>query len=277
MDGMHEKPLPRPGSPELSVLPSEAHRLLYTYLYERRTNPPTMREIRAFVAEALGEAPSQTDRRVRDLRDHFEVPAVVLGGEHRYKLTGWCQTKKDGSRKALSQRVRAEVLSPQRCAQCGRTPLGHGVVLVVDHKLPREWGGTDDIENLQPLCEECNAGKKAFYATYDAYGDAIRVAAMHPEPHGRIGELLKAFRGDWVPSGLIGVVASMLQYQEDWQKRLRELRLLGWTISSRREKDPTTGRVNTWYRAENWMPWPAGPIRAEVARLDPSSKRNKRS
>ncbi|MFF0877862.1 HNH endonuclease [Micromonospora aurantiaca (nom. illeg.)] len=273
---MQERPLPRPGSPELSILPSEAHKLLYRYLYDRRDNPPTMREIRAFVAERLGEAPSQTDRRVRDLRDHFDVRTVLFGGEHRYKLMGWSQTKKDGSRRALSQRTRAQVLSPQRCAQCGHSPLGHGVVLVVDHKVPREWGGTDDIDNLQPLCEECNAGKKAFYATYDKYGDAIQAAAMHPEPHGRIGELLKAFRGDWVPSDLIGVVASMQQYQEDWQKRLRELRLLGWTISSRRSKDPGTGRVHAWYRVEIWKQWPPGSIRAEVARLDPSNKRKNR-
>jgi hypothetical protein len=40
-----------------------------------------------------------------------------------------------------------------------------------------------------------------------------------------------------VPSDLIGVVASAKQYQEDWQKRLRELRTLGWMIEYRREND----------------------------------------
>lgn len=275
-DGMEERPLPSPGSPELDVLPTEAHKLLYAYLYERRADPPTMREIRAYLAKKLGEAPAQTDRRVRDLRDHFEVPAVRSGRDYRYTLTGWSKVKKDGSRKGLSSRVRAEVLAPKRCAQCGRTPLDHGVVLVVDHKVPRDWGGTDDIDNLQPLCEECNSGKKAFYATYDHYADEIAAAATHPEPHGRIGELLKAFHGDWVPSSLVGVVASMQQYQEDWQKRLRELRLLGWSIVSTRAKDSITGRVNTWYRVERWEPWPEGSIRAEVARRDPSNKRNKR-
>jgi hypothetical protein len=98
---------------------------------------------------------------------------------------------------------------------------------------------------------------------------------MHPEPYSRIGELLKAFRGDWVPSSLIGVVASMQQYQEDWQKRLRELRFLGWEIPSKRAKDRVTGRTNTWYRVEHWEPWPEGSIRAEVTRLDPSNKRSK--
>ncbi|MGW4827687.1 HNH endonuclease [Amycolatopsis japonica] len=267
--------LPKPGSLELSVLATESHRVLYKFLYERRNDPPTMREIRAHVADVLGEALSQTDRRVRDLRDHFEVLAVRSGAEHRYRLEGWSKVKKAGSRKALSRRVRAEVLSPKRCAQCGRTPLDHGVVLDVDHKVPREWGGNDELDNLQPLCVECNSGKKDFYATYDAYAAEIRAASAHVEPHGRIGELLKAFRGDWAPSSLIGVVASMQQYQEDWQRRLRELRLLGWKISSKKERDPITGRINTWYRAEAWTPWPSGTIRAEVDRLAPYTKRGR--
>ncbi|WP_037315185.1 HNH endonuclease [Amycolatopsis orientalis] len=270
-----KRALPKPGSPDLSILTSESHRVLYKFLYERRSNPPTMREIRAHIAEVLGEALSQTDRRVRDLRDHFQVLAVRSGSEHLYRLEGWSEVKKDGSRKALSRRVRAEVLSPKRCAQCGRTPLDHGVVLDVDHKVPREWGGTDELDNLQPLCVECNSGKKDFYATYDAYAAEIRAASAHAEPHGRIGELLKAFRGDWAPSSLIGVVASMHQYQEDWQRRLRELRLLGWKISSRRKRDPITGRTNTWYRAESWKPWPPGSIRAEVDRLAPYTKRGR--
>lgn len=270
---MTDRSLPEPGSPELDVLPTEAHRLLYRFLYERRSNPPTMLEIRAYVAEQLGEAPTQTDRRVRDLRDHFDVPAVRDGQDHRYQLTGWSTAPKAGSRKSVSSRVRAEVLAPKRCAQCGRTPLDHGVVLVVDHKVPREWGGNDEIENLQPLCEECNSGKQAFYASYDNYAAEIRAASMHPEPHGRIGELLKAFHGEWVPSSLIAVVASMQQYQEDWQKRLRELRLLGWRIESKRVKDPASGRTNTSYRATHWESWVEGAIRAEIARRDPSNKR----
>ncbi|MFD2354227.1 HNH endonuclease [Nonomuraea ferruginea] len=121
---------------------------------------------------------------------------------------------------------------------CGRTPLDHQVVMVVDHKVPRHWGGSDEISNLQPLCEECNAGKKAYFANYDQYADAIRQSAEHPEPHGRIGELIKAFRGDWVPAELIELVASMKQYQEDWRKRTRELRLLGWTYETKKRKDP---------------------------------------
>lgn len=41
-----------------------------------------------------------------------------------------------------------------RCAACGeRRPLS------VDHIVPLSLGGTSDISNLQPLCEECNSLK----------------------------------------------------------------------------------------------------------------------
>ncbi|MFE6283211.1 HNH endonuclease [Streptomyces sp. NPDC057877] len=263
----HQETLPEPGSADLVSLGlSAAHLSLYSFLYESRENPPTMVEIRAHVADEKGSSPAQTDRRVRDLRDHFVVEAFREGRSHRYRLTGWNRDRQNGLRRAIGKRLRAQVLAPQRCAQCGRTPLDHLVVLVVDHKVPRDWGGGDDLENLQPLCEDCNSGKKAFYSSYDQYAEEIRAAADHPEPHGRIGELLKAFHGNWVPADLISVVASMKQYQDDWQRRLRELRKLGWEYEPKKSKDPVSGRWRSSYRLKRWEPWPEGSIRAEIDR-----------
>jgi hypothetical protein len=45
-----------------------------------------------------------------------------------------------------------------RCVNCGRSSHD-GVILHVDHIMPASLGGTNRIENLQTLCEECNAGK----------------------------------------------------------------------------------------------------------------------
>ncbi len=263
------RPLPLPGSEELQTLRLPArHEKLYNFLYERRSNPPTMREIRAFVAAEEGEAPAQTDRRVRDLRGLFHIKTVRNRRDHCYLLAGLKGSELTGIRKPISIRLRAQILSPQRCAQCGKTPLDHGVLLAVDHKVPFKWGGSDDANNLQPLCEECNAGKKDYYATYVQYADEIRAAANRDEPLRRIGELLKAFNGGWVPSDLLGAVASMMQYQEDWQKRLRELRALDWVVNSKRQTDPTTGRSFAYYRVETWQPWPGGGIAAEIKRRE---------
>jgi 5-methylcytosine-specific restriction endonuclease McrA len=49
------------------------------------------------------------------------------------------------------------------CALCKRTPEVNGVVLHVDHILPRSKypGQQWNLENLQILCEDCNIGKGA--------------------------------------------------------------------------------------------------------------------
>jgi hypothetical protein len=91
------------------------------------------------------------------------------------------------------------------------------VVLEVDLKVPPEWGGIADPENLQPLCEDCLKGKRQYQETYASYSEQIRHAADFDEPQRRIGELLLALRDEWVPSELIGIVASAKEYPTDYE------------------------------------------------------------
>lgn len=73
----------------------------------------------------------------------------------------------------------------------------------------------------------------------------------------RIGELLKTIGvGKRVPSSLIEVVAD----QDDWQKRLRELRypVIGWEITTRLYKDPS-GKKQSDYVLLSHKPWPKDP------------------
>ena len=218
-----DRPLPEPDSEELAALVSSStQRLLYGLLYRRRSHPPTMVELRAFAADALGEDQSQTDRRVRELRRYFALDIVWMDGKQRYQLDGWAEQPASLDSLDISPRLRAEVLSAGRCAMCGRTPLDHHVVLVVDHKVPVSWGGTSDRDNLQPLCEECNGGKRDYFQSFDAHAEEIRKAANCDEPQRRIGELLLAFDGKWVRGDLLSIVASAKEYQEDWQRRLRD-------------------------------------------------------
>lgn len=260
-----------------ALVTDAATRDIYEFLYRRRSNPPTMVEVRAYMADRVGESHSQTDRRLRSLRERgLDLPAVRDGREHRYMLQGW---RPGGPRKAgptISAKTRAQVLAPQRCANCGKTPLEDGVKVVVDHKVPQEWGGGDELENLQPLCEECNGGKKAWFATYNHHAEEIQKAILHDEVHRRIGELLKAFEGEWVYTELIGIVASAQAYQEDYQKRLRELRTLGWTISVQKRHNEGA-RVRTYYKCQSWEPWPDGPIITEIRRRETAKKKAKGS
>jgi len=64
------------------------------------------------------------------------------------------------------RKLRWDVLtaSDGRCGMCGRGKK-HGVVLHVDHILPRSKYPSVELDrsNLQVLCEDCNLGKSATY------------------------------------------------------------------------------------------------------------------
>ena len=105
------------------------------------------------------------DRRKRDLRKWFtitkEIATSVVNGKKRrvtlYKFSGYRGEIVDEGQ--INQKVWAEVIRSARgrCQMCGRSIEKHGIALVVDHKKPREWGGTNDLDNLWAICEGCNS------------------------------------------------------------------------------------------------------------------------
>jgi hypothetical protein len=140
---------------------------------------------------------------------------------------------------------------------CGKTIDGHNITLVVDHKKPRDWGGSNDRENLWAICEECNAGKKSFFSSLNVSPEIMKKATVHKSVHVRIGELLKAVGvGNRTPSSLLEVVAD----QDDWQKRLRELRypVIGWDVETHLYKAPS-GKKQSDYILRSFRPWPENP------------------
>lgn len=55
-----------------------------------------------------------------------------------------------------------------RCVRCGCTPAGKPCK---DHIVPIYVGGSDAIDNLQPLCRECNSSKTVDTTNWVAYRD----------------------------------------------------------------------------------------------------------
>lgn len=260
--------LPQPGSSELhELVRGQSQRDIYRVLYESRDKHLSMAEIRRLLGLEAGQQ-EHLNRRMRDLYRVFEIDKSRTGADFAYKLVRKLDTPLNTE--GISNRLRAWVLRDQRCAMCGRTPSEDSVRLHVDHKIPQAWGGTNDPENLQALCSECNEGKKNLYATYNKFSDKIMAAANYDEPHKRIGELLKAFNGKPVPSDLIEIVAKTKQYQEDWQKRLRELRELDWKYSFQKKREGH--RVKTYFVLEHYEPWPEGNIAAEIRRRELQKK-----
>ncbi|WP_344751874.1 HNH endonuclease [Gryllotalpicola koreensis] len=274
--GSAPRPLPQPYSTELSEAlehrgrDTPAHERIYSYLFEYRNAPPTDAQIADYFYADTGQRPTQLDRRRREVGEVFQIEQVRTGREVAYRLVGW-RAVQLARGAGISQRDRFVVLQAGRCAKCGRTVADDGVKLVVDHVIPQAWGGTDSLDNYQALCQECNAGKKDFYGSFDEYADQIREAVNYDEPHRRIAMLLKATEGEWIPSDLIGAVASAKQFQEDWQKRMRELRELGLQFEMRKKRLPS-GRVTTEWKLARWKDLPNEPLAPLIRRLEREKK-----
>jgi HNH endonuclease len=271
---MSLEPLPEPESEQLAgLLGDGAPRLVYGLLYRRRSNPPTADEI-GFFLNAAASASMSTDRVIQTLRTHFDIAGVVRNGGERYELRGWVPHHSTARMPVLSLHRRAQALAPSLCAQCGKSPLKDSVRLEVDLMVPPEWGGTTDPENLRPLCEDCSRGKRQYLETYASYSEQIRHAAGFDEPQRRIGELLLALQGEWVPSELIGIVASAKEFQTDYERRVRELRTLGWEYKVRKAFGEGA-RVRVYYRLVRSAPWPEN-IHAAITAEEKRRRANRR-
>jgi hypothetical protein len=69
-------------------------------------------------------------------------------------------------------------------------------------------------------------------------------------------------------SDLFSIVASAKNFQDDWQRRLRDLRFLGWDYQHEKRYDEGP-RVRTYYRVTRTAAWPENipqAIRAEGAK-----------
>lgn len=135
---------------------------------------------------------------------------------------------------------------------CGRSAETHKVLLMNINCFPRELNSPD----RDWVCEECNAGIGAYVGpTGPSWLDAV---IGHESVHVRLGETLKAFKGEAVPASTLEFVAN----QDDWKKLVRELRYLGWEIETFNRKLPEGGRVSSYYRAVKARPWPEDPTSA---------------
>ena len=197
---------------------------------------------------------TQFGRRRRELHYRYRIDKKYVGREVLYIYRGERKRPRDSS--AIDEKTRAMVLhlAHGRCGMCGRTVEKHGIALVIDHKIPRHWGGKTEPANLLwALCEECNRGKKNLFKSVDS--PAMRKAMSHASVHMRIGEFLKASGvGKAVPSHFIDIVAN----QDEWRKRLRELRYLKWEITASRAKLPGN-RFQSAYRLDKFTDWPPDP------------------
>ena len=203
----------------------------------------------------VGADQMHLDRRLRSLRKYYHVPGRHVAGRFVYTLGTRKQGETDSG--AISGRLRAEALNiaKGRCQMCGKTVAEDGIKLQIDHKVPQAWGGLTVVENLWAICEACDNGKRDHFASYDA--EEMAALLEYESVHERIAHLLKMHIGKPVDSNIIEFVANATERQEDWQKRLRDLRypVIGLEITAGRYRTPQ-GFTRSTYTLHNWRDLP---------------------
>lgn|GEM_PF-1905146 len=173
---------------------------------------------------------------------------------------------------SITGRLRGEALykARGRCSNCGRSIEKHDVVLVVDYKVPRPWGVLPGQDNVWAICEDCAKGKKICFRSVDAAW--MRRLMALKSVHMRLGETLKALKGQLVPAQVLDFVAN----QDDWKKRVRELRYLGWEIDVLNPSQHH-GRLFSCYRLTKFCTWPEDPTGVIRRYEQERAKRNRLS
>ena len=142
---------------------------------EENNNPPVVAFEMNIRPMKLQETPFIQSYEDSNILKHMEDIVEWL---HRIKRMYWTEYKsygfvcdatficKVGKHKSKRKRTRIprgmrhEVFKRDgyRCVECGASK-DDGATLHVDHKIPVSKGGTDELDNLQTLCSDCNLNK----------------------------------------------------------------------------------------------------------------------
>jgi hypothetical protein len=114
----------------------------------------------------------------------------------------------------------------------------HAAVLVVDHKVPVDWGGSNGDENLWAICESCCAELCLAWREREP----VACAFEHDSAKGRVRALLAAKAGEWVPATWVNAVTGT----GDWSRCVRRLRADGYDLRVRRAGS-SGGCMMTYY------------------------------
>ena len=112
---------------------------------ERVEKGYTLRGFDALTVSQVGELIQACEQRIEDY-------------EHKRQGNQWTHRRRN--RRPVPGSIRFEVLkrAQDRCELCGIS--AREKALEVDHIIPKNLGGIDDIENYQALCFTCNAQKR---------------------------------------------------------------------------------------------------------------------
>lgn len=234
--------------------PSEATPKNILSIMQQHPDGITRSELRRLCGATEGM--EQFGRRIRGVRElgwDYDV-RIIDRTERLYVLKG---PRKRASDSGVNERLRSATIhgANGRCQMCGHTVEEDGIKLQADHRIPRSWGGSSELDNLWAICESCNRGKRNFFSSFD--DEEMKAILAYSSVYERLAYTLKRHFGEPIAADYLSFVANFNDYQEDWQKRLRELRypVIGMVIPSVVRKEGRRRRA--YYKMTHWSDLPA--------------------
>ncbi len=127
------------------------------------------------------------DRRIRELRDEMgcDIETAPLNGEHCYRIK-FPNRKRINPRGYLSESKKKALFRHfEFTCQIWGVVLAPGVRgLQADHKIPLMRGGSHSEANWQPICNQCNVGKRS--ACEGCSDDCLVCPWAFPEKVGKV-------------------------------------------------------------------------------------------
>ncbi|WP_222984200.1 HNH endonuclease [Flagellimonas meishanensis] len=126
------------------------------------------------------------------------------------------QTRRSGLTSKDLYRIRNR--DGHRCQSCGQG-VNDGVRLHVDHKIPLDWGGTNNDDNLWTLCSSCNQAKKSFFKD-DFDSEVMKLVYAESSGYQKLRVLFENSPNvKFSPSILQGIAGI-----RDWTRTIRNIR-----------------------------------------------------
>lgn len=142
---------------------SGAKYTILTLLWNSGTDFPRSWVRSSKLLEATGQ--KYFDRRARELRDEIgcdlESKYVEELKEHAWRLNS-DKLLKANPREYLTASDKKRLFEEHNfvCATCGKNVDAGVRGLQADHKIPLSRGGSHELSNWQPICNNCNVGKR---------------------------------------------------------------------------------------------------------------------
>lgn len=168
---------------------------------------------------AIGKV-SEWARVLRQLSQDGIIEYSYERENNSYIITGINAYTQKTSRAGLSSKAKYRIRNRDghRCQACGKG-IDDGIKLHIDHKIPLDWGGSNNDDNLWVLCEICNQGKKAFFKD-DFDPEVMKLVYKETSGYQRLKVLFEKSANRKFPPSIIQGIAGI----RDWTRTIRNIR-----------------------------------------------------